>query len=174
MVENYNKRGAFWKNIPLSKEAFELLKSLPPTVEGEFNTPAEKAQLLGQMLDYIDEESTPRFAIEVREYMLSLDPEDKDNEKELQKLRDYINLDFPMTEYCKKYRRHLKFDPVERTQYWEDIIYDVEKECHKSLRFVPRRMGFCFGYWSKKKNVLETYGIDWKAPNTMNPGVMFD
>lgn len=174
MVANYNKRGVLWKNIPLGKEAFELMKTLPPTVEGEFNTPADKAHLLGQMLDHMDEEMTPRFAIEVREYMQSLDPKDKDNEKELQKLRDYINLDFPMPEYCKKYHRHLKFDPVERTPEWEEVIYEVEKKCDKSLRLVPRRMGFCFGYWMKKRDVLSEYGIEWQSPRSMNPRVIFD
>lgn len=174
MVANYKERGAIWKNIPLGKEAFELMKSLPPTVKGEFNTPADKAHLLSQMLDHMDEETTPRFAIGVREYMHSLDPKDEDNNRELKKLRDYIDLDFPMPEYCKRYRRHLKFDPIERTEQWEEVIYDVEKECDKRLKGMPRGMGFCFAHWSAKRDVLSEYGIDWNPPTRMNPGVMFD
>lgn len=174
MVDNYNTFGDVWKNIPLAKEAFRMMKELPPTVPGEFDTPAEKASLLGQMLDHMSETMTPRLCIEVREYMQSLNADDSDNAKALAKLRDFIDTNLPMEEYCKRHRRHLKFDPVERTPLWEEKIYEVEKECDRRLDGEPRCMGFCFIYWSTMRDVLAEHGIEWMSPGMMNPGVMFD
>ena len=51
MVNNYQAFGGIWKKIKLGKQAFILMKSLSPTLEGEFNTPADKAFLLSQMLE---------------------------------------------------------------------------------------------------------------------------
>ncbi len=174
MVDNYNSFNGIWKNIELGKQAFAIMVSLPLTVEGEFATPAEKAGLLSQMLDQMEETYTPRFCIEVREYMLTLDPEDEDNIEMLAKLNDYINPEMTMEEYCEKYRVLLKFDPVERTEEWENVIYRVEEECDKALKNEHHGMGFCFAYWAEKRDVLQRYGIEWETPSTMNPGVIFD
>lgn len=174
MVNNYHIHGSVWKNIELGKQAFAIMKSLPPTVEGEFESPAEKAELLVKMLDLMDETSTPRFCIEVREYIHSLNPDNENNTKELHKLKDFINLSLSMEDYCVKYRKHLKFDPVERTEKWENIIFQVEKECNRILKNHPRGMGFCFMYWSVMSEILERHGIHWCSPAQMNPGVMFD
>lgn len=174
MVNNCNDFGAIWKNIDLGKKAFAMMESLPAVVEGEFDAPSQKAALLGQMLEQMDETSSPRFCIEVREYMQALDPDDGGNSSELERLHDFIDLDFPMEEYCAKYGKHLKFDPVERTQEWESVIYDVEKECAALLDKEPRGMGFCYMYWSTKADVLRRYGIHWHSPAAMNPGVLFD
>ena len=174
MVKNYNTFGALWKNIDLGQQAFSIMKDLPDVVDGEFNTPVDKADILSQMLDQMEETITPRFCIEVREYMQSLNAECETNSRELAQLRDFIDLDFPMEEYCKKYSKHLKFDPVERTQEWEEVIYKVEKECAELLKDEPQGMGFCYSYWSTKRALLQRYGISWKSPSTMNPRVMFD
>ncbi|MBE6310274.1 MAG: hypothetical protein E7080_04395 [Bacteroidales bacterium] len=174
MVENYNTFDSVWKNISLAREAFTIMKELPMVVEGEYATPVEKASILSQMLDQMEETLTPRFCIEVREYIHSLNADDESNNEELTQLRDFIDESFPMEEYCKKYSKILKFDPIERTQKWEDVIYDVEQECAEILKDEPKGMGFCFSYWSTKRSVLEKYGISWKSPGSMNPRVMFD
>lgn len=174
MVENYNTFDSVWKNIGLAREAFTIMKELPMVVEGEYATPVEKASILSQMLDQMEETLTPRFCIEVREYIHSLNADDESNNEELTQLRDFIDESFPMEEYCKKYSKMLKFDPIERTQKWEDVIYDVEQECAEILKDEPKGMGFCFSYWSTKRSVLEKYGISWKSPGSMNPRVMFD
>lgn len=174
MVENYNTFDSVWKNIGLAREAFTIMKELPMVVEGEYATPVEKASILSQMLDQMEETLTPRFCIEVREYIHSLNADDESNNEELTQLRDFIDESFPMEEYCKKYTKMLKFDPIERTQKWEDVIYDVEQECAEILKDEPKGMGFCFSYWSTKRSVLEKYGISWKSPGSMNPRVMFD
>lgn len=70
---------------------------------------------------------------------------------------------------------HLRTDPVEYSWEWEKIYYDVEAELDRRLANVPRQMGFCFQYWSMKRELLmEKYVIDWRSPSQMNPRVMFD
>lgn len=70
---------------------------------------------------------------------------------------------------------HLRADPVEFTERWEKIYYDVSDELDRLLADEPRRMGFCFMYWAAKERLLrEAYGIEWHSPHAMNPGVMFD
>ncbi len=174
IVRNYHTFGAVWKNMELGKQAFRLMKGLPPVVEGEFDTQEEKATLLHQMLEHMNETSTPRFCLEVREYIRSLYPDYEDNNEAIARLQDYLDPGLSMEEYCAKYGRHLKFDPVERTRQWEEVIYRVEKECDKALKDEHHYMGFCFIYWSAKQKVLKRYGIDWRSPSEMNPHVMFD
>lgn len=174
MVANAGSFGDIWKNIALGREALRLMRELPETVAGEFDSPSEKAGLLGQMLDQMDETLTPRFCIGVREYMQQLAPDDADNAKSLTMLRDYIDTALPMEEYCRKYGRHLKFDPVERTAEMERVIEEVERECEEELKDMPRGMGFCFAYWSVRKGALARRGIEWHSPGAMNPNVIFD
>lgn len=69
---------------------------------------------------------------------------------------------------------HLKHDPIEWTAQWEDIIDEADKKTFRRLRGHPRGMGFCFAYWHERREVLNTYGIDWKSPSVMNPSVLFD
>lgn len=173
MVNNANKESVLWMNVEPAKEAFEIMKQLPDIVEGEFDTPAQKSALLGQMLKQMNETLTPRFCIEVREYMASLD-NNATNLQNLRMLRDYIDLSMPLEEFCKKYNRILKFDPIERTSEWENVIVDVERICHEKLKDAPKGMGFCFMYWYVREEELAKVGISWHSPSYMNPGVMFD
>lgn len=70
--------------------------------------------------------------------------------------------------------RHLKSDPIEWTAKWEEVIDKADKAVDKELEGLPRGMGFCFSYWAAIKTELMKYGIDWKSPTAMNPGVLFD
>ena len=57
----------------------------------------------------------------------------------------------------------------------EEAIAEADEKAHALLADEPRGMGFCFLYWNTKANVLsEYYGIEWRSPAIMNPGVMFD
>lgn len=174
MEVNYNSFGNWWKNIPLAHDAFEIIKSLPDTLPREYEIPVEKMALLELMLENMDETSTPRFCIEVREYMQTLSPTDEGNLSKLTKLRDFIDLTLPLEDYCKRYRRTLKFDPVERTSEYESLVYDVEREVARRLKFVRRRRGFCFAHWIEKKKALTARGIEWESPGALNPRVIFD
>ncbi len=192
MVANQNKMGCVWKNIPLGREAYELMGQLPDTVEGEFATPADKADLLCRMLEQMDEQSTPRFCIKVRRHAAELyakagvtaDADDgadselahlnAENAEELEQLLDYINPDVTMDDYCKKYGKMLRFDPVERTAEWEANVYDADREAAEKLGDEEWRMGMCFAYWSARKAALARRDIEWRTPGQMNPGVIFD
>lgn len=201
IVEYYNTFGAHWKGIPEAHEAFELMKNgLPLRVEGEL-TPYTRITLLDNMLECLPIRDCARFMKEVREYQLTMfpliskddleedmdadhyegDPKDfvretteADIKKAKKQIDDYLNPKISMEEWCKAYGVHLKFDPVERTQEWEDVIVDVETECEKLLKDEPKGMGFCYSYWSTKRSVLAKRGIEWASPSIMNPRVMFD
>ena len=201
MVENSNSFGGAWKNIPLGHQAFTLMKEgLPLRVKGEL-TPYTRIVLLNKMMDCMPERDCARFFREVQEYQMGLFaqmsdgdfPEDmeideyegapeefvreydeEEHRRSMKKIQDYLNPKVSVEDWCREYDVILKFDPVERTQKWEDCIYDVEKECDRILEDEPRSMGFCFSYWSAKRAVLARYGIQWKSPSVMNPGVMFD
>lgn len=68
----------------------------------------------------------------------------------------------------------LKHDPVEWTLAWEENIDKADRAAYRNLEGCPRGMGFCFGFWSERRNALERLGIEWKSPAAMNPGVIFD
>ena len=68
----------------------------------------------------------------------------------------------------------LKHDPVEWTARYEEVIDEVEKIVDARLADHPRGMGFCHAYWHELTEVLSDYGIEWRSPSRMNPGVMFD
>ncbi len=173
MVENANA-GEYWRNIGLGRIAFEMMGKLPDTVPGEFESPAEKAGIFSMMLDQMDELESPRLSIAVRNEIKRLNPKDDSNLQELVKLQDFVNPKLPMEDFCKKYHRHLLFDPVERTEEFEDAIQEVEAECNAVLEGTPRGMGFCFDYWSEKSRILAEHGIKWRSPAVMNPHVLFD
>lgn len=69
----------------------------------------------------------------------------------------------------------LKQDPIEWSSEYEHVIDEANRKVYSLLEDHPRGMGFCLAYWSVKRQVLkEDYGIDWKSPAVMNPGVIFD
>ena len=69
----------------------------------------------------------------------------------------------------------MKRDTIEWSLDYESVIDEVNKKIYSLLEGHPRGMGFCFAYWSTKAQVLkEDYGIEWRSPAIMNPGVMFD
>lgn len=201
MVDNYNSFGASWKNIPLGKEAFRLMKEeLPLRVKGEL-TPYTRIILLNNMLSCMPERDCARFFKEVRDYQAEMFPlvsaddavEDMDIDgyegdtdayvheytmddlkKAAKRTEDYLNPNISMEEWCRTYGVHLKFDPVERTEKWENCIYDVEERCDRKLKDERKGMGYCYSYWSTKKAVLAEFGIEWDSPAVMNPRVMFD
>lgn len=172
-----------YRNLPLADEFMELLKSIDdPEEEG-----IGKVHAIEAIVDYLSEYDVPRRMLAIRRYELEqlalCTVDDLKNEPHLaeelayniRKLEDYIDTQHVGTEdFRKKYNRHLKFDPIERTPEWEDIYYDVEQECDRRLGDTPRGMGFCFGYWAELRNVLAERGIEWHSPHELNPRVMFD
>ena len=169
-----------WANIPLAKEVLELIRTLP---EEEGESALGKAYALNAVMEKLSEYDTPRLALEIlREELTQLQASDEksdwlteeDIKADIARLLDYINLDIPTGEFIRRYHRHLKFDPVERTPEWEENIYEAELEADKVLGDTPRGMGFCFAHWPALKAALAKRGSKWQTPHELNPRVMFD
>lgn len=73
-----------------------------------------------------------------------------------------------------------KKDPIERTITFKKIKKELEKKINEQLisegyPIKPEFMGWCYIYWSIKKEILKIdYGIDWKTPAEMNPEIIYD
>lgn len=66
-------------------------------------------------------------------------------------------------------RGFIKNDPVEKTEKYLAVIDKVEEKIEKT-----KQMNFCLEYWNLKAQFLFEYGILWRSPSQLNPGVMFD
>lgn len=180
MREN-SSESRMWKNIPLAEECVRLLKELDDPEE----TPMGKAMACRAICEQLPEYDMPRMVLRILHYereLLEQSEEVGDNyptveevDCDIERLNDYIDTDrVSVSEFITRHQRHLKFDPIERTPLWEEMYYDVEKECDRRLGDIPRGMGFCFAYWSTLRQVLAERGICWHSPSEMNPRVMFD
>ena len=69
---------------------------------------------------------------------------------------------------------HLKRDPVEWTERWEEVIDEADRIAYTKLKGTPRGMGWCFSFWSERAAALRRFGIEWRNPHIMNPRVLFD
>lgn len=68
----------------------------------------------------------------------------------------------------------LKYDPIEDTPEFQAIKEELEKKIIEKIG-KNRGMGYCHLYWSTKREILwKDYGIVWRSPAIMNPGVIFD
>lgn len=68
----------------------------------------------------------------------------------------------------------LKHDPIEDTPEFQAIKDEVERKVVARVG-KPSGMGYCHKYWYAKAQILrEEYGITWRSPAIMNPGVIFD
>lgn len=194
MMANHTE-GKVWKNIPLARKFLHILKDVAPFRTDSIN-PAYKAYLVSVVLknDFIAKTETPRLFQSLCEYYrLCLDFDSVDDyDEELKEVFDktYFRtvdswiyklawiVDNPTREYAIEcwngLERMLKSDPVQATPEWEEVIYEVEQEVDEELKDESRGMGFCFAYWSAKRDALERRGVEWKTPSLMNPGVMFD
>lgn len=172
----------FWKNVPLAKECIRLLHDLDDPEEDSQG----KAMVCNAICEQLPEYDMPRFVLDILHYERELlveaekdgcgDPEALEAvDFDIQQLNDYIDIrHVDAREFKKRYDRMLDFDPIERTPEWEKLFCEVEEECDRRLGDAPRGMGFCFAYWSVRREVLEEHGIQWQSPAAMNPHVMFD
>ena len=171
-----------WKNIALAKECVQLLREIDDPEE----TPMGKALACEAIIQQLPEYDVPRLVLSIMRYELELlqqsdehdaerYPTEEDVQASIHRLEDYIDIEHVSDEaFSKKYQRHLKADPVERTPQWEEHYEEVEKECDRQLGDTPRGMGFCFAYWSTLRTVLAKRGIHWHSPQELNPRVLFD
>lgn len=196
VVCNNADNGDVWKNIPLVRRMMQIMKDLSPERDESID-PAMRAYIIEVLLkrDVVSVTDTPRLYQSLCEYYrlclyyaMRTDYNDE-LERDMDKyyfrtVDEYIyklawivkekDLSGYALEQWNSLGRHLKVDPIQASEKWEEVIYDVEKEIDEELKDESRGMGFCHAYWSTKRAALARHGIEWKSPRTMNPGVMFD
>ena len=178
--ENLRKQSREWENSSLAKEFLDIATYL----EGYDHMLERLYSAVSRMVDTIFER--PRLKLTLLDFELMV----------LRRIEAQTGHDMSICEHVSnelsfyyrniKYadsgdfasieqRGNLKHDPIEWSAEYERIIDDVEKKVGELLSDEPRGMGFCFSYWNTKANVLsEYYGIEWRSPAIMNPGVIFD
>ena len=178
--ENLRKQSREWENSSLAKEFLDIATYL----EGYDHMLERLYSAVSRMVDTIFER--PRLKMKLLDFELMV----------LRRIEAQTGHDMSICEHVSnelsfyyrniKYadsgdfasieqRGNLKHDPIEWSAEYERIIDDVEKKVGELLSDEPRGMGFCFSYWNTKANVLsEYYGIEWRSPAIMNPGVIFD
>jgi hypothetical protein len=171
-----------WRNIPLARECVELLREIDDAEE----TPMGKALACEAIIEQLPQYDVPRMVLSILRYEEELLQRSDETEAgryptaeevahEIQRLEDYIDVEHVSpSAFKEKYQRHLNADPIERTPEWEEMYYEVEQECDRRLKGIPRGMGFCFAYWSTLRQVLAERGIEWHSPGQLNPRVHFD
>ena len=76
--------------------------------------------------------------------------------------------------------RDLNYDPIEDDPLYRSVfeVIDQEVETILSMHGTTRQAfgaGWRQVFWYTKAQILkEKYGIDWKSPREMNPGVHLD
>ncbi len=145
IVDYYASETEFWETIALLKEAYNLVKLYPESVEGCYSTPVEKALFLHFLLSNSYAMDAARLEIEIRtlisEIFEAASPEErqeheetvKDNESKLRKRKKYIDLSIPMDDYCKEFDVNFKFDDFLRTEKWEAISYRIYQLAYESI-----------------------------------------
>ncbi len=70
----------------------------------------------------------------------------------------------------------IEHDPIEDDPKLGPIVEKARREAvSEELANQSERLGFCHIVWATQKRILKNkYGIDWKTPAEMNPGILFD
>lgn len=178
--QNMKDQDLEWENASLAREFLDIAKFLEGYDDMLDNVYAAAQRMIGVIhghprleLEMLELELTVIRRIEaLHDYELD---ESEDIENELAYYRRNIayadNGDFDKIIQKGTLRR----DPVEWSADYERVIDEADKRIYSILEGYPRGMGFCLAYWSTKTQVLkEYYGIEWRSPAVMNPGVMFD
>lgn len=178
--ENLRDQDREWENAPLAREFLEVASFLEGYDDMLDNLYMAVQRMRDTILDH------PRLKIKMLELELKVilrlevlrDHELAASEEVENELAYYRrNIDYAdRGDFGKIIQKgHLKKDPIEWSSDYERVIDDASRRIYALLEGHPRGMGFCLAYWSVKRQVLKTgYGIDWKSPAIMNPGVMFD
>ena len=172
MIKN-SISGDIWRNIPLANEAIILMKKRGISVENEVYKEFCEMVVYEPMLD---DTEAPRLMLSFIEYYHTLAGSSEQWEDKERKLKKMTDPNTSYKEICDLILEDhsLLYDPVQMTEKYEKVIYDVEKECNRLLKHEPHKMGFCHLYWSEKKKILAKHGIIWLSPSEMNPKVIID
>jgi len=179
LQELYNKmaanaeEGKYWKNIPLARQALQLMKDCNPKNENVPCLSFCETVIEDQLLDPLD---TPRLLLSMMEYQHVMYGSDYKWNQPAYNLR-WVTSSHATEKDIENFigeKRHLKYDPIQLSQPWEDNIYEVEEELNEQFKHEARYMGFCHRYWSAKRAALAKRGIEWRSPQMMNPTTRFD
>lgn len=172
MLRNADE-GDLWKNIPLAKDAMHIIKDKMKGINVETAKDFFKSMFDAHALD---DTNTPRLYLSFLDYYHWLWRSTYYDDNLTYHLLLAVDPDLSEEEFLKRTGsyRSLKYDPIQNTPEWEEIIYEVEKELDEKFRGVDRYMGFCHEYWSAKRAALAKRGIEWRSPQQMNPRVRFD
>lgn len=172
MVANEGN-GEYWKNIPLGHEALHLMKDVAPLQDEDTFKQFCELVVDGKLLSEID---TPRLMLSFMDFWHALVGSTYKYDNETYRLLVMTSPRFDDNEKMSRIEdiRHLRYDPVQLSEAWEENIYDVEEELDKLFKDEERHMGFCFRYWSAKQAAWAKRGIEWRSPQIMNPKVRFD
>lgn len=176
--ENVRERRCEWENASLAVELLETAGYLAGYADYE-DMPDRLYSAASRMADALPDH--PRLKLRLLEFCLSLmeskeslgSEEDIAGEADLYRRniaaadrRDFDSIEQP---------GYIKSDPVEWSEEYENVIDDANRKIYARLEDCPAGMGFCHAYWLEKAHVLsEDYGIFWRSPAALNPGVMFD
>lgn len=147
-AEYYIRDEQTWRATPLLSEALSLTRGK----EAESASEKEwKHDTLATLAELHDQNGRRQQAHQIREEAAQYGPKPAESS------------------------HYLKYDPVEDSEAYIAIKDDMEHRLYDMLKDEPRGMGFCFRYWSAKRDLLEQeYGISWRTPSMMNPRVHFD
>ena len=68
----------------------------------------------------------------------------------------------------------LRYDQIEDSEQYRAIRDELEALIKEQIG-ERKHMGYCHMYWLTKRQILkEKYGIEWRSPSELNPGVYFD
>ncbi len=68
-------------------------------------------------------------------------------------------------------------DPIEDDPILGPLVEEARLEAEAQLNADGRlgQFGSCHGLWGLQKDILlKKYGIRWRSPADMNPGILFD
>ena len=71
----------------------------------------------------------------------------------------------------------LNTDNIENSEKYIEAMIEIKLILEKEFENQFENqfgMGICHCYWHRKKELLKSYGIDWKSSKEMNPDVKFD
>ena len=165
--------GNFWKNIPLARHSLQLMKDCDLKYENVVCHSLCELVIKEELLSLLD---TPRLILSFMDFDHVMYGSDYKWDQQAYNLR-HVTGPWATEKEIENYidgKRHLKYDPIQLSQQWEDNIYEVEKELDEQFKDVDRHMGFCFSYWSAKQAALAKRGIEWRSPQIMNPKTRFD
>ena len=69
----------------------------------------------------------------------------------------------------------MKIDKKEKYWWNKKKFAHINQIFEEEFKDTQKGLGFYKKYWARKKQLLkELYNIDWKTPEELNPGIIFD